>query len=72
MFGSSSSGMNLRNRASVMQKRKSSNTHIHVLRGGYSPKADGPKIPPRGGSAVQHPAASPAANLRATTPYKSK
>ena len=35
-----------------MQKRKSSNTYIHVLRDGYSPKSDGPKIPPKGGSAL--------------------
>ncbi len=33
-----------------MAQPKSSNTHIHEIRTGYSPKADGPKNPPKGGS----------------------
>ena len=53
-----------------MQKRKSSNSYIHVIRDGYSPKADGPKNPPKGGSALAQRA--PAGDLRAATPYKSK
>ena len=32
--------------------RKSANTYIQVVREGYSPKADGPKNPPKGASAA--------------------
>jgi hypothetical protein len=32
--------------------RKSANTYIQVVRDGYSPKADGPKNPPKGASAA--------------------
>jgi hypothetical protein len=35
-----------------MAERKSSNTHVHSIRDGYSPKSDGPKVPPKGGSAT--------------------
>jgi len=55
-----------------MQKRKSSNTYIHVIRNGYSPKADGPKNPPKGGSALGQWTRGPGGDLRAATPYKSK
>ena len=56
-----------------MQKRKSSNTHIHVIRDGYSPKADGPKNPPKGGSAVsQWSTRSPGSTLREAANSKNK
>lgn len=42
-----------------MATTRSANTYIHTVRDGYSPRADGPKTPPKGGSAAGYWTAKP-------------